>query len=398
VFAVCIAASACGHTPSPNDRPHALSAAPLPKTQRTTGTPPTTGSTTSSTTASTTAPTPVSTEPPPTSTVEKAPKKGKPAVPATTTTTVHVAPVDSYQVTVWPPFAPAGPLDGVAALTGEPAGPETTNRAALAVKIDNTRAARPQWNLDGADVIFEENVEGITRFIAVFHSRLPSEVGPVRSSRTSDLSILAALNRPILAWSGGNAAVTAEVRAAADAGVVIDLSALRVGCYRRSSGRPAPHNLVLDVACAHERVAGAPARPPWTFDPGWDPGSAAFGPDTTFQVPMDGVRVTWTWDPDARQYLRSQDGAPHVSATGNRVAVTNVVTMYVPHVASRADARSPEAVTIGSGQVMVHRDGVATAGTWERSRSYDAFTFRDGDGRVIALRPGTTFVHLARGG
>jgi hypothetical protein len=46
----------------------------------------------------------------------------------------------------------------------------------------------------------------------------------------------------------------------------------------------------------------------------------------------------------------------------------------------------------------VHRDGVATAGTWERSRSYDAFTFRDGDGRVIALRPGTTFVHLARGG
>ena len=155
---------------------------------------------------------------------------------------------------------------------------------------------------------------------------------------------------------------------------------------------------MLDPSCAHGRVAGGPARPLWPYDAGWQPGAAAYGPDTTFDVPMDGVRVMWEWDASQQRYARSQDGMPHVAANGNRIAATNVVTMYVAHVPSRADGRSPEAVTVGTGQLMVHRDGVATAGTWERARPYDAFTFRDGEGRVIALRPGTTFVQLARAG
>jgi Protein of unknown function (DUF3048) N-terminal domain/Protein of unknown function (DUF3048) C-terminal domain len=399
IVALCVAAVGWVRAASTPDRPAALAAdaataaptdiATSTTASSTTTAVPTSTSTTTTSTAPTT-PTPMF--------AAKGPKKAKVDVPVTTTTTSTVPPVAGYQPTVWPPFTPAGPLEGVAALTGEPAGADVTNRAALAVKIDNSRPARPQWNVDVADVIFEENVEGITRFIAVFHTRLPAEAGPVRSSRTSDLSILAAMNRPILAWSGGNPAVTAEVTAAAQAGVVVDLSALRINCYRRESSRRAPHNLLLDPACAHQRVAGGPARPLWSYDADWQPGAAAFGPDTTFDVPMDGVRVTWEWDPSQQRYLRSQDGMPHVAANGNQIAVTNVVTLYVAHVPSRADGRSPEAVTVGSGQLMVHRDGVATAGTWERARPYDPFTFRDGEGRVIPLRPGTTFVQLARAG
>ena len=55
-------------------------------------------------------------------------------------------------------------------LTGEPApGGTVPQRPAMAVKIDNYPAGRPQSGLDKADIIFEEPVEGgITRFAAVF--------------------------------------------------------------------------------------------------------------------------------------------------------------------------------------------------------------------------------------
>ena len=62
--------------------------------------------------------------------------------------------------------------------------------AILAVKIDNSPDAWPQTGINNADIVFEENVEGWTRFIAVFHSKSPEPVGPIRSIRTQDIDIL----------------------------------------------------------------------------------------------------------------------------------------------------------------------------------------------------------------
>ena len=80
--------------------------------------------------------------------------------------------------------APLPALEGVAALTGLPADTTVTQRPVLAVKIDNYGAARPQWGLDQADAVLEVNVEGVSRFVALFHSDLPPQLGPVRSART----------------------------------------------------------------------------------------------------------------------------------------------------------------------------------------------------------------------
>lgn len=319
-----------------------------------------------------------------------------------TTTTTTTIPFnerfDDAGLIDWPPFEPAGPLDGIAALTGLPTDDaDLTARPVLAVKVDNAGRARPQWGLAEADVIFEINVEGTTRFIAMFHSVVPGEAGPVRSGRASDLSVLAAANRPILAWSGGNPGVTAEVRHATASGVLANLSALdQGGCYRREVSRPVPNNLILRTGCALDRALGAPAQSLWTFDPDWTPGALAFGPDSTFEVGMDGVRVTWRWDAEGGIYVRSQGGSAHTTVGGRGVAATNVVRLYVPHAPSRIDARSPEAFTIGSGEMVLHRDGVATFGTWRRDLPYDPFTFLAADGSVMPLRPGTTFVHIAR--
>jgi hypothetical protein len=70
--------------------------------------------------------------------------------------------------------------------------------------------------------------------------------------------------------------------------------------------------------------------------------------------------------------------------------------MSVAYTPSPADVRSPEAQTLGSGPVVVHRNGVAVAGTWSRAAATDPFVFTDAAGARIPLASGTTFVELVR--
>ncbi len=293
-------------------------------------------------------------------------------------------------------FEPGPPWDGGAALTGLPIDAAIAARPALVVKIDNAPGGRPQWNLADADLVIEVNVEEITRFVAVYQSRLPDRIGPVRSVRTSDLDVVSALNRPVLAWSGGNRGVTGAVRSRAAAGLLVDLSAQHSGCFYRSQTRPVPHNLVLDPICAFESAPTAgPARPLFERDIGAPPPWAAT-PVGRFDVGMDGLTITWVWDAATGRYLRRQRGRWHTDLDGDVVSATNVVVMQVAHEPSVIDARSPHAITTGAGPVVVHRGGVAIEGTWWRDDPRQGFVLLDRAGASLTLAPGTVFVEMSR--
>ena len=119
----------------------------------------------------------------------------------------------------------------------------------LSVKIENSPAARPQFGLNSADVVYETISEGgITRFNAIFHSKLPETLGPVRSARLSDLWVVPQYDG-LFFYSGASASVN---RAVNDAGLP-NLSQDRGVAYPywRSSQRYAPHNLMLDTKKAY---------------------------------------------------------------------------------------------------------------------------------------------------
>lgn len=124
------------------------------------------------------------------------------AVPDTVAPTTTVESTTTTTTTIPPILAP---------LTGLPVSTAIT-RPALVAKIDNHPKARPQWGLNQADVVYEENVEMLTRFAAVFHTNDSDPVGPIRSGRKQDIDLLEPLNSPLFAWSGGNAEVTKLVR------------------------------------------------------------------------------------------------------------------------------------------------------------------------------------------
>ena len=117
--------------------------------------------------------------------------------------------------------------------TGEPV---TALGAVLAVKIDNIAAARPPTGLTSADLVYVLPVEGgLSRILAVFSSRVPPVIGPVRSAREADLELLAQFGRPAFAYSGATPHLLPFVQRAR----TVDLYAGRAGGYFRDPRRVA---------------------------------------------------------------------------------------------------------------------------------------------------------------
>lgn len=283
-----------------------------------------------------------------------------------------------------------------ARLTGRDDGTDNS-RPVLAVKIDNVTQARPQTGINQADVVFEELVEGdLTRLVGLFHSTGSDPVGPIRSVRTSDVHILANLNRPLLGNSGGNPGVMEALRASP----VIDVGALSpiAARYFRSPDKPAPNNLfstTTDLWAAGQGSEAGAAPPLFSFRRPDRPWGGDAQPTSGVDIDYGANFVSYRWDATSQQFLRSQGGSPHVDSAGAQVAPTNVivqVTGYRPTVFAQF---SPEAQVEGEGEVFVFAGGEVRTGTWRRNGPEAPTRYLDTAGNEIELLPGSTWIALA---
>lgn len=302
--------------------------------------------------------------------------------------------------TTEPATTSTGVATAVYPLTGQPVtDPATAKRPALVVKIDNAPQARPQAGLNQADVVYEEIVEGITRLALVFQSETSDPVGPVRSARTTDINLMAALGKPLFAYSGGNGGVVARVRKAN----LVDVGADRAASnkYYREKSRAAPHNLYSNVSDLYTLTTPDQQPPPQLFQ--YRPAGASV-PATAAQVAgvkivyTGGERVDYAWNETLGGWARTQQGTPHLDSAGHQVAPQNVVILFTAYLPSPADPRSPEAQTVGSGEAWVFTNGVFIHGTWSRPTPADVAKLVDDAGNQILLTPGRTWVALPKTG
>lgn len=319
-----------------------------------------------------------------------------------------------------------------APLTGEPVSDrDILDRPALAVKVENTPASRPQAGLSEADIVFEELVEGgITRFIAIYHSKLPSEVGPIRSGRFVDAEILPPFDA-ILALSG---AADPVIKAIDRAGIRAVYDDGDGEPFFRKEGRRAPHNLFADPADVLAEVDdAAAAESVFTYDrdaPAGDvgcgqrtsasattaPGSGAgrataapapsasaascTDPGEAITITMSGSsRTGWEWDDRTRTYFRSQNGEPFEDAAGDLVAAENVIVlaMQVGSGGGADAAGNPltDTEVLGEGRGVVLRDGHWYEVRWSKPDPTSHIRITGANGRDFPLAPGRTWLHLA---
>ncbi|MGD9795928.1 MAG: DUF3048 domain-containing protein [Acidimicrobiia bacterium] len=324
-----------------------------------------------------------------------------PTTAAATTTTAGATTTTaaSATTTTVAPCAAVAPLTGLCL-----SDPALAKRTALVVKIDNHAEAVPQTGLNEADVVYEELVEGISRFASVFQSQTTvpvgelATIGPIRSGRTSDVDIVAALGKPLFAWSGGNDRVTKQIRSANLVDVGYSLRS-KEGGYFRDRGRSAPHNLYANMLAlfAQQKPDQAPPAPLFSFRaPGEAPLSAARAIDGV-KLKFSGKISQWTWDGAGSQWVRSQSESPsnpkpHNDASGTQLNAKNVVVLFTPYGSTNG---SPEAKTVGKGTAWVFTDGKVIEGCWERpDKTKGAALILCGTTTPIALTPGRTWVEL----
>jgi hypothetical protein len=265
------------------------------------------------------------------------------------------------------------------------------------VKIDAVPDARPQSGLNQADLVYEENVEGYTRFAAVFQTNAPDPVGPIRSGREQDVELLGSLNKPIFAWSGGNPGVTEVINNSDFVVANVQTNARAAARSYRSNDKKVPHNLYAYGSGLFTMAPEGATPPPQQFQYLQSGATSAGDASAGVDVEMEGgLSVTWKWDAGKGVYLRFQDGKPHNDAALGQVNATNVVVLRVEYVQSTIYSPSPVAQTIGSGEVFVFTGGKVVHGTWSRADRLQPFTLKADDGSPILLTPGRTWIELPR--
>ncbi|GAA3103780.1 DUF3048 domain-containing protein [Streptosporangium carneum] len=273
--------------------------------------------------------------------------------------------------------------------------PGAARRPVLAAKIENTSAGKPQLGLKSADIVYVEQVEaGLTRLMAIFSSKLPAKIGPVRSARISDLHILPQFGKPALAYSGVQTKMIPRVQEAS----LVDVSDSRApGAYFRQPGRYAPYNLFANTRQLLAKAPGASKA----GDIGFTFGEAPEGgvPRKAFSVKYPAARFTFAWSKEEEKWLIWQDGTKDMAAEGGQLGAPTIVVQYVKTDRSEYhdlnQSYTPMVHSVGKGKAVVLRDGQAFKAAWSRKSEEDGTVFTTEAGEPMNFAPGQVWVVLA---
>lgn len=288
-------------------------------------------------------------------------------------------------------------------LTGFELGSSSVSGPSIAVKIDNTSSGRPQVGIAAADIVFEELVEGgVTRYLAVFHTAIPDEVGPVRSGRPQDADLVRSLGGVFVFSGVGNSNVREIIRGTGLQMVEHDTSGgTPDGAYFfRSSRKPAPWNLHIsaaDLAGAYGTL-GSPVQ---QFDYSTDPSQASavlLGDDAqSLQIGFStGVDSRWEWDEASGTYLKFlSNGSPDADADGTQISATNVVVLTPNYFDVEGLPSAKISGTLES--AFVFTGGKVLGGLFDATVLGDPIKLTHGEDEPLLLAPGKTFILLPPG-
>ena len=275
-----------------------------------------------------------------------------------------------------------------------PPGADAT-RPAVAVKVENDPAARPQSGLEDADVVFEEVVEGgITRFMAIYHCSESDVVGPIRSARFDDPKIALPFTN-VLAFSGSNAIVGKELR---KRGIHTLVEGMKGNAFFRIPPKSTSvHSVFADTEKlrAHAPKKTKPPEPA-IFPIGEVPKGAKKAQRVTITFGEENT-IQYRWKDDA--WHRFQAGTPFMAKGGGQIAVPNLLIqeVRVDHSKRIVDIEgnpSPEIKLVGKGRAILFRDGRAISGEWRIREEFETPSFTTNRGDPLTFADGPVWVEL----
>jgi len=279
-------------------------------------------------------------------------------------------------------------------------------RHPIAVMIDDLSPARPQSGFSAASIVWQAPAEGgIPRYMMVFQENIPSDVGPVRSSRYYYIAWAAEL-RAVYAHAGGSPQALATLQSQGNGKLVFNADEFRWGgSFRRITTRFSPHNLYTTGKQLRSLVTATGAADgqikwPWTFAPDAPLADRPLG--GRIQVSYLANAVRYDYDRVTNTYLRSVTTEKRQidAATKQRVAPKNVIVMLMQfgplNDGEYAKKHRLEAQVIGSGKAWISTNGVTIQGTWRKTSLKAPTQFYDRSGNPVTLTVGQTFVQVMK--
>ena len=274
------------------------------------------------------------------------------------------------------------------------------NKQILVVKIDDTNAAHPQIGVESADVVYVEQVEGgLTRLAAIYTSKLPPLIGPIRSARISDIELLAQFGRVGFAYSGAQSKMRPVIAAAN----LENLSAERnpPSIYGKDPDRPGPVDMILKPDLLLERANANPKIRIETATASVFPfGDAPKGETNTAvaKVKWPSAKYELRWDSTNEKWLIYFNEKPNMAANGEHLyadtAIIQIVSITPSIYGDKFGEITPFSKTTGSGKAVMLRDGFSYQISWQRNLETDVTTWKSADGGIANFKPGRTWIFL----
>lgn len=267
---------------------------------------------------------------------------------------------------------------------------------AIAAKIDDHPDARPQYGLESTDIVYEELVEGgLTRYVAVWHSSVPQQIGPVRSIRPMDPGIAGPFGG-MMAFSGGQPHFVAAMQAVSTSTSVIHGGGTYDAYYSRGGQHAAPHNVILQAAQLQaDNAQIAPPQPQFAYsDDDTAPTSqSAGGPASQLSLAFSQSQSRqWGCDAATGRWARGQQGAADLDASGTQLSAANVVVLRVQIIPNGDIPQTMLESYSGDGFVA---SGCSWAPvTWSKPDIATPIQILDAAGQPVVLTPGNTWVEL----
>ncbi len=277
-----------------------------------------------------------------------------------------------------------GEAEARSPLTGLPITSQTAARTVFAVKVENTEGGRPQRGVGDADLVVEEPVEGgLTRLAAMYQSKYPSSVGPVRSTRTTDIGLVEPLDAPIV--TSGMSWQAQRVIDRAGVTIITEPNA----AFTRDADRVAPYDLFVDLAKV--RKEHKPDPPTQSYLPFGDAETLKGRPVRSADITWLSAAEHWTFLPRTKKWRRSAPGG----------GVFNARNLLVLRVRERmlnerdsAGTRVPEALTTGRGRGTLLTEDQLVRVRWSKAGPSAPYKLTSGSGAALTIPSGATWISL----
>jgi hypothetical protein len=269
---------------------------------------------------------------------------------------------------------------------------DAPNHRVVAVMINNHPKARPQTGLYQADIVYEALAEGdITRFLALYQSEEPENVGPVRSARDYFIDLSNGFDALYIChgWSP-------EARQMLQAGTADYLNGLFYDgtLFKRDPSRKAPHNSYISFENIKKGAEKEGYRledeiKPLPFFENEQTNGQSVNTVDIFYSKQSYSHVRYVYD--GKQYVRYSGGVQTVDReTKDPVAVQNVFVVEMEHTVVDDKGRRDIDLTSG-GKAYLFQKGKMQQVEWQ---NVDGRILPYKDGVPLGFVPGKIWINI----